>query len=294
MRAGVYGRLTPMVETPFGPRVLFDAHTHFFDATFLAGVGKQLGLGGDDAAAEVAHGWAGRRRPDPVDTAQRWIAEMDRQGVDRMVSIHTLPGDLGKSAARGIASAAGRLMGYVMVNPLAAGAVGAGQARRHVARVPRRRALSRRCFASRCWPTRSTRSFRSPTSTRLNVFVHCGVLKVGFRTKLGLPDAHSMRPSRTRWRCNGPAAEFPRAKFIIPHLGSGLLRELLMLADQSPNVYSDTSGVGGWAKYLDGAPPPARVLRQAVEVMGRASAAVRQRLDLLPARVAAGCRSISR
>ena len=47
-----------------------------------------------------------------------------------------------------------------------------------------------------------------------------------------------------------PAAEFADAKFIVPHLGSGLLRELLMLADQAPNVYADTSGVAGWATFF--------------------------------------------
>jgi predicted TIM-barrel fold metal-dependent hydrolase len=47
-----------------------------------------------------------------------------------------------------------------------------------------------------------------------------------------------------------------------------LLRELLMLADMAPNVYADTSGVGGWAKHLPGSPSPASVLRQAINVMG--------------------------
>jgi predicted TIM-barrel fold metal-dependent hydrolase len=102
---------------------------------------------------------------------------------------------------------------------------------------------------------------------QLNVFVHCGVLKVGFRTKLGLPCAFDAMLSNPL-ALQKPAAQFPRARFIVPHLGSGYFRELLMLADTSPNVYADTSGVAGWAKYLDGSPTPAQVLRQAVTVMG--------------------------
>src|SRR5215204_4236123 len=126
-----------MIDTPFGPRAVFDAHTHFFDASFLAGLGKQLAsapqaagevaarLGWDapasapQAAGEVAArlGWDAPAA-DPAETGRRWVAEMDRHGVDGMVSIHTLPGDL-DSAARGIAATNGRLVGYVMVNPLA-------------------------------------------------------------------------------------------------------------------------------------------------------------------------------
>jgi hypothetical protein len=102
---------------------------------------------------------------------------------------------------------------------------------------------------------------------RMLVFVHCGVLKVGFRTKLGLPSAFDGTLGNPL-SLQRPAAEFPNLKFIVPHLGSGLFRELLMLADQAPNVYTDTSGIGGWAKYLDGNPTRAAVIRQAVEVMG--------------------------
>jgi hypothetical protein len=99
------------------------------------------------------------------------------------------------------------------------------------------------------------------------VFVHCGVLKVGFRTRLGLPCAFDGTLGNPL-ALQRPAAEFPKLTFILPHLGSGFFRELLMLADQVPNVYSDTSGIGGWARYLDGAPTQAAVLRQAIDILG--------------------------
>jgi predicted TIM-barrel fold metal-dependent hydrolase len=57
-------------------------------------------------------------------------------------------------------------------------------------------------------------------------------------------------------------------RFIVPHLGSGMFRELLMLADSAPNVYADTSGIGAWGKYLEGRPTEAQVLRHAVDVVG--------------------------
>src|SRR5438034_10431963 len=110
-----------MIATLLGRMRIFDAHTHFFSHSFYAELGKLAGIGGD-AAAEVARrvGWDAAP-DDPAEVARRWVAEMDRHGVDRMISIHTLPGDL-DSAGRGVRAAGGRLVGYAMVNPLAAGA----------------------------------------------------------------------------------------------------------------------------------------------------------------------------
>ena len=253
-----------MIELPFGPRFVFDAHTHFFDAGFLAGLGSQLRppIAADDVAHQL--GWD-IPPADPTEVGRRWVAEMDRHGVDRMVSIHTMPGDL-DSAARGIAASAGRMVGYVMVNPLAPGA--AEQVKRAVTSLGFRGvALFPAMFRFSLEADAVQEIFQIASEHALNVFVHCGVLKVGFRTKLALPSAFDAAFANPL-ALQRPTATYPRARFIIPHLGSGLLRELLMLADQSPNVYSDTSGVGGWAKYLDGSPTPARVLRQAVEVMG--------------------------
>jgi predicted TIM-barrel fold metal-dependent hydrolase len=102
---------------------------------------------------------------------------------------------------------------------------------------------------------------------KLLVFVHCGVLKVGFRDKLNLPAGYDLSLSNPL-ALRKAAAQFPNIRFILPHLGSGMFRELLMLADSAPNVFADTSGIGSWGKYLEGKPPEAQVLRHAVDVMG--------------------------
>lgn len=254
-----------MIPTPFGPMPVFDAHAHFFGRSFLAGLGQQLGVAGPDAAADVARrlGWEAPPA-DPADVGRKWVAEMDRHGVDRMVSIHTLPGDL-DSAVAGVQAAGGRLVGYVMVNPLAEGAAAA--VRRAAAAGFRGVALFPAMFRFPVAGDAAYAVLQVADEHGMVVFVHCGVLKVGFRTKLGLPcvfDSTLANPLALQ----RPAAEFPRLRFVLPHLGSGYLRELLMLADQSPNVHADTSGVGGWAKYLAGNPPPTTALRQAVDVMG--------------------------
>lgn len=247
-----------MIDTPFGRMAVSDAHAHFFDRTFLSGLGEPMRLSPDAVAQRL--GW------EIVDSpARRWTEELDRHGVERMVSMHTLPGDL-DAAGAAIHSTRGRLIGYASVNPLAQGAI--ENVRRAVTEYGFRGiALFPAMFRFSMSSEAAYAVLELANEQRLNVFVHCGVLKVGFRTKLGLPcafDAQFANPLLLQ----RPAAEFPRANFIVPHLGSGLLRELLMLADQCSNVYADTSGLPGWAKYLDGRPMPAQVLRQAVDVMG--------------------------
>ena len=254
-----------MLATPCGSLAIVDAHAHFFDRRFLAGLGVQLGLTGD-ASDEVARrlGWE-LPPPDPADFARRWITEMDRHGVDRMVAMHTLPGDL-DSAGAGVSAAGGRLIGYAMVNPLQAGAAEAAE--RAVTQFGFRGvALFPAMFGFSMTSEAAAPILDLADRHRLNVFVHCGVLKVGFRAKLGLPRHFDVTASNPL-SLSRPAARFPRARFIVPHLGSGYFRELLMLADMVPNVFADTSGVAGWAKYLDGNHAPAVVLRQAVDVMG--------------------------
>jgi predicted TIM-barrel fold metal-dependent hydrolase len=83
------------------------------------------------------------------------------------------------------------------------------------------------------------------------VFVHCGVLTVGVRRRLGLP-------SRFDLRLGDPLAvarlalAAPRVPFIIPHFGAGLLREALMAAEVCPNIHFDTSSSNSWIRYTPG------------------------------------------
>jgi len=83
------------------------------------------------------------------------------------------------------------------------------------------------------------------------VFVHCGVLSVGVRKKLGLP-------SRFDLRLGDPlgvarlALAFPSTPFVIPHFGAGMFRETMMAADACPNVYVDTSSSNSWIRYTPG------------------------------------------
>jgi hypothetical protein len=54
---------------------------------------------------------------------------------------------------------------------------------------------------------------------------------------------------------------------ILPHFGAGFFREALMAADQSPNIYLDTSSTNSWIRYHPGLTLDA-VFRQALDVLG--------------------------
>jgi predicted TIM-barrel fold metal-dependent hydrolase len=83
---------------------------------------------------------------------------------------------------------------------------------------------------------------------RCAVFVHCGVLTVGVRRKLGLASPFDMRFSNPL-DVHALALRFPDVPFIVPHFGAGYLREAVMLADLCPNVYLDTSSSNSWMRY---------------------------------------------
>lgn len=75
------------------------------------------------------------------------------------------------------------------------------------------------------------------------VVIHFGVLGGG-----GGParDLRNMNPL-TLWEVT---KMFPKLKFVVPHFGSGYLRELLLLCWSSPNVYIDTSGSNQWMRWM--------------------------------------------
>jgi predicted TIM-barrel fold metal-dependent hydrolase len=98
------------------------------------------------------------------------------------------------------------------------------------------------------------------------VFVHCGVLSVGVRKKLGLPSAFDIRYGNPI-DLHAVALAYPTVRIIVPHFGAGLFREALMLADLCPNVLLDTSSSNGWIKYQPGL-TLAAVFRQALAVAG--------------------------
>jgi predicted TIM-barrel fold metal-dependent hydrolase len=111
------------------------------------------------------------------------------------------------------------------------------------------------------------RVFEWAAANRRAVFVHCGVLSVGVRKKLGLESRFDMRFSNPV-DLHAIALEFSDVPVIVPHFGAGYFREALMVADLCPNVYLDTSSSNSWMRYQESHLDLRQVFRHALEVIG--------------------------
>ena len=201
---------------------LQDAHTHFFSRPFfetlaklsplegtpetlLAGVSARTGLElpGDDIAAH----------------RDRWLAEMDAAGVERMVTFASLPPEA-EAVAEAARTSSGRLLGYTLVNPAedaapafvekALGSMGFRglllfPAMHHVHPAD-----------ERCFPL-----YELAATHAAPVIVHCGVLVVKLRDLLGLPRPYDLGPIAHPLGVVPAANRFPNVTFVLPHFGGG-------------------------------------------------------------------------
>ena len=182
--------------------------------------------------------------------ADRWVRELDAHGVARAALIASVPSDE-TSVAAAVAKHPSRFVGFFMLDPTTGDPVARAK-----------RALGELWLRGICLfpamhhvPLNHDRIHQIVSVAAAHpgtaVFVHCGVLSVGVRNKLGLP-------SRFDLRLGDPlgvaklALEFPHVPFIIPHFGAGLFREALMAADMCSNIYLDTSSSNGWIRYTPG------------------------------------------
>ena len=240
------------MQTPWGDIPVLDAHVHFFSQRFFETLGAQAGKSAEEAARALGWEFPG----DAGSLARTWAAKLDEYGVHRAALIASVPGDEEcVKIAKGVAP--GRFFAFGMVNPIA---------EKHVA-IDRLDAL---CF----FPAMHRHSMHDPrvlsllegaAEHRCAVFVHCGVLTVGARKKLGVPSPFDMRFSNPL-DVHALALRHPDIPFIIPHFGAGMFREALMLADSCPNVYLDTSSSNSWMKFegLD----LKTVFRRAIDAVG--------------------------
>jgi hypothetical protein len=239
------------MQAPWGNVEVSDAHAHFFSRCFFASLGEP---------AEIAAKLNWTLPPDdPAELARTWAAELDRQGVSRSALIASVPGDAA-SVGAALAAVPGRFYGYAMTVP--------GRADDP---LPFANGLQVACL----FPGMHCYSLHDPEVQPIlaaaacepgrAVFIHCGVLTVGARKKLGLPSPFDMRFSNPL-EIHALALRYPHLPFIVPHFGAGMFREALMLADLCPNVYLDTSSSNSWMRYegLD----LVAVFRRALDVAG--------------------------
>ncbi|HJR61769.1 MAG TPA: amidohydrolase family protein [Vicinamibacterales bacterium] len=242
-----------------------DVHCHFFSSRFLELLSRPLpDLPESGRAAAVASrlGWSDPGSPDAL--ARTWVSELDRHGVARAALIASIPGDEA-SVAEAVRLSPDRFVGFFMLNPVAPDA--ADRLERALSDMRMRCVcLFPAMHRYRLDDEPVERVFQAAASHGAAVFVHCGVLTVGVRVKLGLPSPFDLRLGDPL-AVASVASSFPDVAVIIPHFGAGFLREALMAAGQCRNIHLDTSSSNGWMKYYPGLTLDA-VFRQAVAAAG--------------------------
>jgi predicted TIM-barrel fold metal-dependent hydrolase len=249
-----------LADTPWGGIEIADAHVHFFSPAFFKALCEQKN---SDFVADLL-GWDDPTSPEAL--AMRWAAELDKHKVERAMLIASIPNDT-PSVGAAVETFPERFSAVYMANPMLPSAdirfqsaykedqvtgVFLFPAMHHYSMHDDKVCALLQVVAGHSHPV---------------VYVHCGVLSVGFRKKLGLPCHFDMRHSNPI-DLHSLAMRFTRINFVIPHFGAGFLREALMVADQCPNVYLDTSSSNTWLRYLQGNMDLAGVFRQALDVLG--------------------------
>ena len=254
-----------MMNEPPAERV-HDAHCHFFSAGFFAALGRDPAAPatGDPAVELPARlGWDPPGPPEAL--ADRWVAELDRHGVARTAVMASVPGDEASVAAAAARHPA-RLAGMFMLDPTAPGA--AERARQGFATHGLRCACLFPAMHRFALDDEGVGAvFAAAAEHGRAVFVHCGVLSVGVRRKLGLPCRFDVRRGNPL-DLVPVASAFPSVPVVIPHFGAGMLRETLMAADLCPTIHVDTSSSNGWTRFLTPPPTLADVFRRALDVLG--------------------------
>ena len=240
-------------ESPWGPLAIADAHLHFFSHRFFAALASQkagLTLDSISQTLEIP-----MPPEDPVKLAAAWAHELDRQHVAKSALIASIPGDE-ESVLAAAQAFPSRFFAYAMVNP----------------RQWKPSPVDVVCLfpAMHLYSVQEAAVasiFSWAEENRRAVFVHCGVLSVGIRGKLGLESGFDMRYS-IPIDLHALAMKHPKVPVIVPHFGAGYFREALMLADLCPNVYLDTSSSNAWMRYQESHLDLRHVFRRALDVVG--------------------------
>ena len=224
-----------------------DAHCHFFSQNFVRTLAEEREIGGDHPLLEACRilDWdpPGSNR----ELADRWVAELDRHQVARTAIIASVPKDE-ESVAEAVVRHPRRFVGFFMVDPTRPAAAD------RVTRAVTELGLRCACLfpgmhgydLSDARVLRVVERLAAVAGTAL--FVHCGVLTVGARKKLGLRARFDLRYSNPL-NVHPLALANPGLPFILPHFGAGMFREALMLGDLCPNVHLDTSSSNSWIRY---------------------------------------------
>jgi len=218
-----------------------DAHCHFFSSRFLELLAPEGG-GAEALATRLEWDAPGT----PTELGDRWVAELDRHNVARAALIASIPGDA-VSVAEAVAHHPERFVGFFMHNPVG-GSADAALDRALKELHMRGVCLFPAMHGYRLDDEAVERVFKAAATHGAAVFVHCGVLTVGVRQKLGLSNRFDLRLGDPLALAR-VAAGFPQVPVIVPHFGSGFFREALIAADQCQTIHFDTSSSNSWTRF---------------------------------------------
>jgi predicted TIM-barrel fold metal-dependent hydrolase len=229
--------------------IINDTHCHFFSPGFFKQLSRDLPEPPNDPATALPAtlGWEAPGTNEAL--ADRWAADLTAHGVSRATLIASVPGDEA-AVAVAVARHPTRFVGAFMLNPAA------DDAEARVERAFVGYGLKMVCL----FP--AMHGFAMDDSKVLGfcqaaafhkgaIFVHCGMLSVGARKKLGLPSRFDLRRGDPL-AVAAIAVRYPTVPFVIPHFGAGLFREALMAASAAPNILLDTSSSNSWIKFHPG------------------------------------------
>jgi len=170
--------------------------------------------------------------------ADRWVAELDRYGIDR---IGFATGGGNDTLAHAVARHPARFIGFAHHNPF--GADAATELQRAVTELGLRGlkilapALERRIDDKSLYPL-----WETVEALGVPVLIHFGMLGGGG----GISWNERDNPGALEQVCR----DFPTIQFVVPHFGIQYVKELLFLCWACENVNVDTSGSNQWTRWM--------------------------------------------
>jgi predicted TIM-barrel fold metal-dependent hydrolase len=247
---------------------LADFHTHLFSRSLFEALGAASPLRGTPAERlERVTRTLGVALPsaDAGEHLARWLDEMERHGVSHLVSFASAPEEhavVSELAPR----ARDRVSFFAFADPRRA------QAADELHRLLELGSVRGALF----FPALHHYRLSSPEAAALfevldahgaPAIVHCGLLKMPLRERLGLSLAVDLEFANPL-HLVVPAERFPRVPFVVPHFGGGFLRETLLAGAQCANLYVDTSSSNAWLATQPAKLSLADVFERALGVFG--------------------------
>jgi predicted TIM-barrel fold metal-dependent hydrolase len=195
--------------------------------------------------------------PSDEDQANRWIADINEKGVDR---VNFVTGGGNDNLAKIVSLYPDKFSGFAHHNLFREDAVS------ELERAVKKRGLKGyKIIASSQTDPIDDKSlypvWESVENLEIPVIMHFGFLGGG-----GGPPSNlrNMNPL-ILWEV---ARAFPRIPFVVPHFGSGYLRELLLLCWSCPNVHIDSSGSNQWMLWMPFDLDIKGLFRKVIETVG--------------------------